>query len=97
MLARRAGRLVPEHVGQQSPAELGFAKGIVGYFGVVGQPGLQLPQDNEQVVGRLVEAPHRVVDLGAQGGAAHFQRLGAFEQPEGQLFGQHGILGHEAG
>ena len=63
--ARRAGGLVPEHVGQQPPAKLGFTKNIVGDFGVVGQSRLQLPQDNEQVVGRLVEAPHRVVDLGA--------------------------------
>ena len=89
--------LVPEYVGQQAPAQLNFAKGIAGDAGVVGQPRLQLPQNHEQVVGRLVEAAHRVVDLGAQAGAPIFERCRAFQQPESQLFGQHRVLGHEAG
>ena len=64
---------------------------------MVGQAGLQLAQDDEQVVGGLVEATHGVVYLGLKGGAASVQGVGAFEEAEAELLGEHGILGHEAG
>ena len=64
---------------------------------MVGQPGLQLPQNQEQVVGRLVKAPHGVIDLPAQVFAAGQQGIVALQQPEAELLGQHRVLGHEAG
>lgn len=64
---------------------------------MVGQSRLQLPQDNQQVIRGLVVAAHGVIHLLAQGGAAHGEGIGAFEQAVGELLGQHRILGYEAG
>ena len=47
---------------------------------MVGQPRLQLPQDNEQVVRGLVKAAYGVINLGSERGAAGLQGVGAFEQ-----------------